>query len=159
MTIVVDDIRTFIAEAIEKESIYLAWGRGDSEWQTPPSEERTQMALQDPIGFRQVSRTQYVVPDELGEIVLSSGSFSISAEPTNHLYVEFRYDFEDAQGEVIRETMVYIGTEIVEGLPPGQKYFAPEQIEKVGRAALLSNFGPRERTVGTRSTYEYVISL
>lgn len=159
MTVVVNDIRTFMAEAIKEKPIFLAWGRGDGAWTEPPPEERGRNTLLDPVGFRQVARRQFVVPDPDGEIVLSSGKWTISAEPTNHLYVEFRYDFEDGQGEKIREAMVYIGTVVKEGLPPGQKYFGMDEIDSLGRAALLQNFGPRERSVGTRSTYEYVISL
>ena len=159
MSTVVDDIRTFMAEAIAAKDIYLAWGRGDGSWTTPPAESRTKKTLVDAVGFRQVARAIYVTPDSSGDIIMSSGAFSISSTPTNHLYVEFRFDFADGQGETLREAMVYIGTTVDSSVPVGKKYLSPSEVTDVGRAALLEHFEPRQRSVGTRSTYEYVISL
>jgi hypothetical protein len=74
---------------------------------TPP-ETLQATALIDEIGRRQATTIAFVTPDGEGEIVVPNGRFSLSEAPTAHLYLEFRYDFDDAAAATIRELGLYM---------------------------------------------------
>ncbi|WP_073585037.1 hypothetical protein [Vibrio quintilis] len=152
--------RTAIAQSIAAQPVFMAWGHGDTEWEeTPPSESVTSTALLDTVGYRKASRVLFCEPDPDGEIVVTSGRFKLSDTPTNHLFCEFRFDFEDAQGETLREVGVMVGTEPKADAPAGQFYFQPEELEKSGTLLLLEHRKPLYRDTGVRETFEFVITF
>lgn len=52
-----------------------------------------------------------------------------------------------------------VGTEVKEGLPPGQRYFEPKDIENPGILLLLEHTVPLIRTASTRETFSFVITF
>lgn len=139
--------------------IYFAWGRGaaawDDEWQPEPVDS---IALEDEVGRRLATQTQYVVPDDTGEIELPEGRYRVSPVPTRWAHVRVVFDYEDAAGEIIREVGIFYGTEIIDGLPEGQRYFLPEEIRKPGRLKVLHHLDQKiVRQAGVRQTFEYIL--
>ncbi|CAM3692233.1 hypothetical protein VA7868_03739 [Vibrio aerogenes CECT 7868] len=160
MAILTKSGRTAIAQSIAAQPVFMAWGRGESAWEeTPPSEPVTSTALVDTVGFRKSSRVLFCEPDPDGEIVVTSGRFKLSDTPTNHLFCEFRFDFEDAQGETLREVGVMVGTTPKADTPAGQFYFKPEELDKDGTLLLLEYRKPLYRDIGVRETFEFVITF
>lgn len=159
MSIVTRSGRSVIAESIALRSIHVAWGTGDGAWVTPPAEASTATALQAEIGRRTATQVAYVVEDEAGDIVLPAGRFSISATPTNMLYVTAQFDFNDAYSSVIRELGIFVGTQVQAGLPAGQRYFTPDQIASPGKLLHLENVAPIYRSPAIRELIRTVIAF
>lgn len=154
-----NDGRIGDTEAFVNLPIFIAWGRGDPDWdETPEPEPINATALEDEVGRRLATQVQFVVPDEEGEIELPSARYSVSAEPSKWAHVRVVFDFEDAVGETIREIGVYYSSVPVEGLPSGLRYFTPEQIAEQGRLKVLHRLAnPIVREGGVRQTFEYVL--
>lgn len=159
MAILAQSGRVAIAESLALRPIHVAWGLGDGNWITPPAENDAATALLDEIGRRTADSVSFVVPDENGDIVLPYGKFSLSATPTNTILVSVEFDFLDAQTSVIREAGVFVGTEIVTGLPPGQHYFTPAQIVSPGRLLHYENIEPIFRSPAIQEALKIVITF
>lgn len=152
--------RTAIAASIKSQPIHLGWGLGNGSWTTPPTEDTEQTELQNEIGRRTALEVSFVVPDDAGEIVIDgAGRFSRTTDPTNRLYMQFKYDFADASSAVIREIGVFVGTVTDPALPPGQLYFTPAQIVTPGYLLQLENKAPIYRSSATRETFEILITF
>ena len=76
-----------------------------------PPEDTTRTALIAEVGRRLVEETHFVEADEEGEIVVPTGRYRVVAEPSRHLFVRVRFDFEDASTSVIREQGLFVGCE------------------------------------------------
>lgn len=124
-----------------------------------PPEDTGRTALLREVGRRVVDEVHFVTPDAQGEIVVPTGRYTISIEPTNHLFVRVRFDFEDAATNTIREQGLFVGTETNEGLPVGQKFFIPAQIEEPGILLILQHSVPIVRQPSTRETFEFVVTF
>jgi len=161
MSILVKSGRAAIAQAISEKPIHLAWGTGDVDWEdTPPDESMESTELLAEIGRRLLHRFEFVYPDDAGEIVVPTGRYAISETPTEHLFMEFKFDFEDgAEADAIREYSVHIGSKIIEGLPIGQRYFLPTEIENSGIMLLLEHSEPIHRSAASRQSFEFVITF
>ena len=72
---------------------------------------------------------------------------------------KFKFDFTDADTETIRELAVFINPATIGGLPAGQKYFLPAEVDDVGLMLLLTHINPLQRDNATRETFEFVITL
>lgn len=151
--------RIVIAESIAARPLHLAWGAGDGDWLTAPSEDSSATALQDEVARRIATEVAFVVPDPDGDIVLTTGKFSRSVEPTNNLYVRTAFDFADASSTVIREIGLFSGTVTDSGLPPGQQYFLPAEVTDPGRLLHLENLVPIYRSPAIRESFEVVITF
>lgn len=68
-----------------------------------PPESIGQTALLREVGRRVVDEVHFVTADPEGEIVVPTGRYWLSADPTNHLFIRVRFDFEDAATSVVRE--------------------------------------------------------
>ena len=79
------------------------------------------------------------------------------AGPTRWLYVRVVFNFEDADGETIRELGITFGAAPVAGLPAGQRYFTPAQIAQPGRLYTLERVPAFTRNGAVRQTFEYVL--
>lgn len=160
MAILTKSGRIVIAESIAARPVHIAWGTGDGSWTTPPTESITSTSLLNEVGRRTATVVGFVVPDVNGTIVMPNGTkFTLSATPTSNLYVTAEFDFVDASSSVIREASVNIGTEIVAGLPAGQKYFTPDQVTNVGRMLQIEYFAPIYRSPAVRETFQAVIAF
>ncbi|MFP3021932.1 MAG: hypothetical protein ACEY3K_02970, partial [Wolbachia sp.] len=103
---------------------------------TPP-ELITSEKLLNELGRRTADEVLFCTGDENGELLTPTGRFRPSNVPTNNLYLKFTFDFNDAANQVIRELGVMVGTKIKEGLPEGQRYFEPKDVENPGILLVL----------------------
>jgi len=160
MSVLTNPGRAGIAAALAAQPIHLAWGRGDDAWGgTPPAEPVDATALVDETGRRIAHDTAFAEPDDAGEIVVPTGRYRRVDAPTRHLYLAFRYDFEDGAEHVIRELGVFVGTQMIEGLPPGQRYFLPDHVGDPGILLVLEYTQPNYRNAATREEYEFVVTF
>ncbi|WP_214303309.1 MULTISPECIES: hypothetical protein [unclassified Wolbachia] len=227
MSILTESGRAAIAASIKKQSLHLAWGSGDANWesshqvekvfvedeialdhhtikdvrvftgqttyqpsidyivesstgviqrtenssivenstvtieyvQSTPPEPITSQKLLNELGRRTADEVLFCKGDENGELITPSGRFKSSAVPTNNLYLKFTFDFTDAANQVIRELGVMVGTKIKEGLPEGQRYFEPQDIEDPGILLVLEHTVPLIRTAATRETFSFVVTF
>ncbi|WP_281508662.1 hypothetical protein [Wolbachia endosymbiont (group B) of Pandemis cinnamomeana] len=125
---------------------------------TPP-ELITSEKLLNELGRRTADEVLFCTGDENGELLTPTGRFRSSNVPTNNLYLKFTFDFTDAANQVIRELGVMVGTKIKEGLPEGQRYFEPQDIEDPGILLVLEHTVPLIRTAATRETFSFVVTF
>ena len=106
-----------------------------------------------------VDEVHFVAADPEGEIVVPTGRYRLVAEPTNHLFIRVRFDFEDAATSVVREQGLFVGTQTDPELALGQKFFIPAQITDAGILLVLQNSVPIVRQPSTRETFEFVVTF
>lgn len=162
MAVLVDGGRAALATAIlNSDAIHVAWGAGDESWGgTPPAESLSATALVDEIGRRKATEVAYVEADELGTIVLPNGTWSITATPTQFLYVRTLFAFADAPSAVIREVAVFLNTVAEVGVPPGQLYLEPADVADAGQMYSLQNLSAAiTRSPTTREQFEFVLTF
>lgn len=161
MSVLVNEGRAAIASAIKQRPMFLAWGEGDESWvEPPPLPTTTATALVKEVGRRAVTRVAFCTPDPDGDIITVTGRYSETSTPTPHLYLLTKFDFEDASDKTIRELAVFMDTVVVSGLPVGQKYFTPSQIQDDGLLLVVDNlkrFVPR--SPASRETFDLVITF
>ena len=124
-----------------------------------PPESIGQTALLREVGRRVVDEVHFVTADPEGEIVVPTGRYRLSADPTNHLFIRVRFDFEDAATSVVREQGLFVGTQTDPALPIGQKFFVPSQITDPGILLVLQHSVPIVRQPSTRETFEFVVTF
>ena len=124
-----------------------------------PPESIGQTALLREVGRRVVDEVHFVTADAQGEIVVPTGRYRLSVDPTNHLFIRVRFDFEDAATSVVREQGLFVGTQTDPALPIGQKFFIPAQITDPGILLVLQNSVPIVRQPSTRATFEFVVTF
>ncbi|UPA54471.1 hypothetical protein MWH06_03885 [Wolbachia pipientis] len=125
---------------------------------TPP-ELITSEKLLNELGRRTADEVLFCTGDENGELLTPSGKFRPSNVPTNNLFLKFTFDFTDAANQVIRELGVMVGTKVKEGLPIGQRYFEPKDVENPGILLVLEHTVPLIRTSATRETFSFVVTF
>ncbi|WP_253303077.1 hypothetical protein [Wolbachia endosymbiont of Phyllotreta cruciferae] len=125
---------------------------------TPP-EPINSIKLLNELGRRTADEVLFCTGDENGELITPSGRFRPLNVPTNNLYLKFTFDFTDAANQVIRELGVMVGTKIKEGLPEGQRYFEPKDVENPGILLVLEHTVPLIRTAATRETFSFVVTF
>ena len=154
-----NDGRIALAVAMAAQPVHLAWGRGLPAWDAEAAPEPSNATtLVDEVGRRMATFVGYVQPDAAGEIELPSGSkYTVVAGPTRWLYVRVVFNFEDAEGETIRELGITFGATPVAGLPVGQRYFIPAEIDAPGRLYTLERVPAFTRNGAVRQTFEYVL--
>lgn len=156
--------RGAIAKALllQSASMYLAWGAGDADWDGeiasyPVTDSMT--ALVDEIGRRKLTFGCYATPDEDGDLITPSGSFIESIEPTAYLFTRFTFDTTDAPSATLREIGLFVFCEPIAGLPAGQKYFTPAQIDDPGIMISVERFEPITRTPDATQSFGFVLPL
>jgi len=165
--------RVACADSISRRPLHIAWGTGDGEWtfDVPPPDINA-AALINEVGRRAITSWKFVVPDDAGAIVMDNGSdspgnqptqrrFSDSPgnQPTQHMFVGCRFDFGDAAGQSIREIGLFVNTETVAGLPPGQMYFTPGEITAPGLLLYVQQIVPLLRSAATQEVIQTVITF
>lgn len=160
MSILTQSGRVAIAESLALRPVHVAWGTGDANWTTPPTEPAGATALLNEIGRRIATEVGYVTPSQTGEITLPNGDrYTRSVNPTNNLLVVCNFDFTDAQSAQIREIGIFVGTQVNTGLPAGQQYFTPSQIANQGRLIHLEYIAPIFRSPAVREYITTVITF
>ena len=153
--------RAGLAASVAARQIFLGLGAGNVAWDsegTPP-ETIESSVLATPLGYRKAAQVSFVTPDEQGGIVLPSGRYDLSATQTNHLYLRFTLDFENISSSTIRETAVFLDTEVDEQLPSGQLFFEALEITDPGTLYLIEHVPAIIRTPATRETFEFVLTF
>ena len=124
-----------------------------------PPESIGQTALLREVGRRVVDEVHFVIADPEGEIVVPTGRYRLSVDPTNHLFIRVRFDFEDAATSVVREQGLFVSTQTDPELPLGLKFFLPTQVTDPGILLVLQNSVPIVRQPSTRETFEFVVTF
>jgi hypothetical protein len=165
--------RAAIALAIAERPLHIAWGSGESFWDNPDASLPSLLdarSLVNELGRRTPGTIGFVEPDEAGDILIpvSAGGEGAVREaryrsvpgPTPFVYVRAHYNYGDASNAVIREMGVFMNTEFVEGLPPGQQYFTPADIANPGLLLAAQIILPRiNRSPSVRQTVEFVLPI
>ena len=167
--------RAAIALALSKRPLHLAWGSGTPAWDEPDATlpglvDAT--ALVHELGRRTPNRIGFVMPDEAGDIIIPIAAGAEGAvqearyrlvtdgNPTPFLYVQTHYNYADASNSVIREMGLFMDSELVAGLPEGQRYFTPAEVAKPGLLLAVQIIVPRiNRSPSVRQTVEFVLPI
>ena len=125
-----------------------------------PTDTQYETGLIDEVGRRINVSKQYVYPHLSGEIYAGTGRYAHSDTPTRFILYEFLFDNLDADGEPIREVGLFADTQIMEGLPSGQRYFLPNQVEQEGTVLFKTNLdGVITRLSAVREQFSTVIGF
>lgn len=164
MSVMPKDGHIGIAELIKTQPLHVAWGPGDGVWVAPvPPTSINDTELIEELGRRTASSVIYVAPVVDGDPVdeedpafikvPGKGFYKASAEPTKYLLITAQFNFGEEPTATIRQTAVFMGTQTIDGLPPGLRYFTPDQIQSKGRMLQLQNLPepiPRDSEYRTR---------
>ena len=165
--------RAAIALALSARPIHLAWGSGNPEWDAEEADLPSLVnatALVNELGRRTPATIGFVEPDDEGDIVIpvatgaggevQEARYNSVTGPSPYLYVRTNYNFEDASNAVIREIGVFMDTELKEDLPPGQRYFTPDNLKSPGLlVAAQIIVPPINRSPSVRQTIEFVLPI
>lgn len=152
--------RTAFAIAVIAQPLHLAWGSGDPAWDAVPvAEPNTATGLVAELGRRASALKEYCVEDDNGPIQVPQGKFSPSVTPTNNLHLRFNFDYADAPTANIREVGVFLGTAIKAGVPSGQLYFQPSDLQSAGTLVSLQRLPKIVRSSLTRQSFDFVLTL
>lgn len=159
MSVLVNEGRAAIASAIAEMDIHLAWGTGEDSWgDTPPAPDKATATLVNEVGRRQLTEWSFVVPDENGDIITTTGKFTRSNSAQPSVLLSFKYDYDNAPNDTIREVAVFINSQMIAGLPDGQRYFTPDQVAD-GGLMLSLEYLYIPRTPSSRETLDMVITF
>lgn len=152
--------RAETARLVSTQPIHIAWGTGKAAWDTTPEPEPTDdTALIAEVGRRAATEVGFVLPDDNGPIETPQGNFKKSDVPTRWLYIRVLFAFDEASDKRIRELGIFVGTKTKAGLPAGQKYFKPDELEAggAGQLYLLDRSQRFDRNGAVRPAFEYVL--
>lgn len=160
MSILTTTGRAAIATAFKNNTIHIAWGTGDSSWDTESvRESRSATGLTHEVGRRLISLAEYCEPSETGDIIMRGAKFRHSSTPTPHLHLRADFDFDDGLGETIRELGVFIGTVPLSTVPQGKRYLKPNELQSTGILLALDHITQIERGVASRISFDFVITF
>lgn len=164
--------RAAMAMGIAERTIHLAWGSGMDAWDEPGAEIPSYAeaeALVNEVGRRIPAIVGYVTPDETGGIIIPVGvtqggkvltaRYRLAFEPTPYLYFRADYDFDDGQNAVIREIGIFVDSKVKEGLPPGQLYFTPDQIQEPGYLFCAQRIDTLLRSASQQQSIHFVQAI
>lgn len=153
--------RAGLAASVAARQIFLGVGAGNASWDSSgtPAESISSSGLLSPLGYRKSAQVSFVAPAAEGAIVLPSGRYDVSATQTNYLYLRFTLDFADISSSTIRETGIFLDTDTAAGLPVGQMFYSPAQVDAPGTLYLLEHVAAIIRTPATRETFEFVLTF
>lgn len=115
--------------------------------------------LLEEVGRRESSNVQFCEPDVNGTIEASGQKWSTTLTPTKYLYLEFKFDSADAVGNIIHQFGIFVGTTKALGVPLGQMYLEPADIDDPGELYQIENVEPFTRNAGKRENYEVVLTF
>ncbi|MEJ5128918.1 hypothetical protein WH367_22965 [Comamonas sp. MYb21] len=137
MTVAVlqDAGRIALAKSLAAMTAHFAWGRGDGAWPVPPAVPSNRTTLLAEVGRRLATIVRYVVPATEVDFDVEMDDkqfYKFSADPTPYLYLRAEFSTDDALNEEIRECGLFFGTVAKAGVPAGQRYLKPEQVQDAG---------------------------
>ncbi len=163
--IMVEKGHVALAESVYNETFHLAWGKlpadYPSPWQledNPPAPDDAAEALLLEIGRRLSTVKSYAMEDANGDIVANGTKWSKTNTPTRHVYLQFKFDADDASEEIIRQLGIFIGT-IPSAGNEQKHYLLPSDIETGGTLFMAENVKPIARNNATREMFEYIITF
>lgn len=160
MAILTNSGRAALAAAIMAKPIHMAWGSGNAAWDSVPVPVTTlATALENEIGRRTATQVKYCTPQAGGELIVPTGEFTESPTPTKYFYMRFNFDFVDAPTSSIREVAVFSDTQLVAGLPVGQRYFPPSSVQSAGILMVIERISKFDRLPSIRQSFEFVIEI
>ena len=124
-----------------------------------PIESPAASGLVDEIGRRKVTEVKFVVPDDQGEIQMTTGRFTESATATRHLLFNTSFAFDEGANETIREVGIFLKTGVKASVPPGQFYLTRADYDSPGILLLLQNSTPIIRNGATAQAFASVLTL
>ena len=156
-----------------QQPLHIALAQGLPEWEdteAPLPDTVTMTALTNEMGRRVPNIVGFVVPDEAGGIVISEGldangevrttRYRMVSEPTPYLYMQVAYDLTDAPSGTIRQMGIFVGSTVREGLPPGQRFFTPDEIDDPGLLLAVEILQPAiPRNPQVRQAVEFVLPV
>lgn len=165
--------RAAFALSLSQQPLHIALAQGLPEWEdteAPLPDTVTMTALTNELGRRVPNIVGFVLPDDEGGIVISDGldangevsttRYRMVNYPTPYLYVQVAYDLTDAPSGTIRQMGIFVGTKVKEWLPPGQRFFAPDEIEEQGLLLAVEILQPAiPRNPQVRQMVEFVLPV
>ena len=167
MALVMTEVgHTAIASAVKKQDFYLSLGGLPEDFEHPWTVEEEPPAF-DPkatdlilsFGYRKAARVLYAYEDPNGIIVAAGKRWSVTEEPTRHVYIEFRLDAEDAVGKTIYQTGLFMNLRPKADVPEGKLFLLPEEVEDKGILLMGENIRPFHRYEGVREIFEFVLTF
>lgn len=116
-------------------------------------------ALELEKGRRLVTLQTYAVEDPHGSIIANGTKWSSTATPTRNMYLQFRFDADDAPTDIIYQLAIVMGTTPAAGVAPDKEYLLPSEIGNAGILFMAENVVPFARNPATREMFEYVITF
>ena len=172
MAVFTQDGRVALAKALYDMTLFLAVGEGLPEWDdqprpTTPEEQSAQDAawsvlskLESPVGVTRTRDKYFVVPDPDGDIVMADGAkFSQSADPTGFVFLRFQLDLDDASSNTLRETGMFVGTKLAEGIPGGQMFIPVADVVDLGKMIEVDRFSPIVRDGSIGQTFTFIMTM
>ena len=155
-----------IASAVKQQDFYLCIGglpEGfERPWtveEEPPAFDPKATGLILPFGYRKAARVLFAFEDPNGIIVAAGKRWSVTEEPTRHVYIEFRLDAEDAVGKTIYQTGLFMNLRPKADVPEGKLFLLPEEVEDPGILLMGENIRPFYRYEGVREIFEFVLTF
>lgn len=152
--------RIALAKSIKARTVMMAVGSGSVDWGlTPPDPDTTATALTAPLAIVRHRIKEFVRPDPAGAVMSSDGStWTITATPTQYLYLSFTLGFTDGPDETLRECAIYLDPVIQVSVPNGQNYIPAASVTAFGDLLALKRFSPDVRA-GVELTIGEIITL
>ena len=158
----VNNGRTSFAMGFMNETLHLAWGSGNPDWDdvgvfpdgapTPTVEET---ALTAELGRRTVTQASYVEPDSNGDIEFPESRYTISATPTRRIYLRIAFLQTEEPAATIREVGLFMGTETTEA----GNYLEPGDVDDPGLLVVAYRFAGIPRSSARREVFEFVLTV
>lgn len=115
-------------------------------------------ALIQEIGRREASLKSFAQLDVNGDISANNQNWSITATPTRHLYLQFKFGADEALNKTIYQLGLFTDTVPQAAVPPGQKYLLPAEIQNPGQLYMVDYIPPLVRVSGKREIFEFVLT-
>jgi len=160
MAIITLSGRAAIASIIKASALYLAWGTGDSAWDSVPvSPSSSDSNLVSELGRRLVENISFCQVDAGGSIEFPGGNkYSTTVTPTGMLYIRVTFDYADEPTGVIRETALFQGTVPATG-HESDKYLSVANVQTSGLLMTLDRFPKIVRSSGNREIFETILTI
>jgi hypothetical protein len=108
------------------------------------------------LGRRLATIVAYAQPDVNGDITANGQKWSITSQETRYLYLQFKFDGDDAFNNTIYQLGIFINSVIAPGVPSGKFYLVPGELSDNGLLYMAENIKPFPRAIGKREIFEYI---
>lgn len=155
-----------IATAVKNADFWLCLGGLPEDFESPwtikddpPAfdPEATELLL--PYGYRKATRVLFAYEDPNGIIVVAGKRWSVTEEPTKHVYLEFIFDNEDIVGKTIYQKGIFMNLKPKEGIPEGKLFLLPDEVEDKGILVFGQNIKPFYSDEGVRQFHHFVLTF